>query len=212
MNDELKRTSCLSCGGQLSINPNQPVAKCPYCGNVYLINDLLGQTPPCPVCNKNDRVVQASSIKKDDPEYRTLHFNIKDFYLPDDELELDDQSKAIGALGWILVILPLIILQFFFSRLSSKPAGCLIPLGISILLGVGLFIHAVNQYNTDKEKKAQKKNIRETLKELNRIEFNRLKPIYDRLYYCRRDDIVFLPGAVDYTPPKNMRNYLRDHV
>ena len=217
MNEEIKKISCLSCDGQLAINPEQAVAECPYCGNVYVISELLNQTPLCPICSKNDRVVQASSISKDDHRYKALRFNLKDFHLPDDDHEmddheLDDHSKAIGILGWVLVILPLILLQFFFSRFSDQPASCLIPLGISILLGVGLFTYAVNQYNAAKAKKAQKENIREALKELNKIEFNRLKPIYDRLYYCRRDDIVFLPNMGDYAKPEALRKYLRDHA
>jgi hypothetical protein len=212
MNDDIRKISCLSCGGQLLVTPDQSITQCPYCGNTYLLKDLLDQTPLCPICKKSDRVVRASGINKDDPKYRVLRFTIKDFYLPGDEIELDDRSKTIGVLGWVLVIVPLILIQFFASRFSNQPLGCLIPLGISIVLGVGLFIYAVNQYNAVKEKKAQKENIREALKELNKIEFNRLKPIYDRLYYCRRDDMVFLPDAGDYAAPEEMRKYLRDHA
>jgi len=212
MNDEIRKISCLSCGGQLSINPNQALAECPYCGNVYVISELLDQQPACPVCNKNDRVVQAAALKKDDPKYRALRFNIKDFHLPDEVPDLDDHSRAIGILGWVMVILPLVLMQFFLGRLSDQPLGCLIPLGISILLGVGLFTYAVNQYNAQKAKKAQKENIRRSLKELNKIEFNRLKPIYDRLYYCRRDNVIFLPNMGDHAKPEDMRKYLRDHA
>lgn len=208
----MKKTNCLSCGGQMPINLNQSTAQCPFCGNVYFINNLLDQTPICPICNKNDRVVEAGSITKDDPKYKTLRFNIKDFYLPDEEPVLDDHSKTIGVLGWVMVIVPLILMQFFASRLSNQSLGFLVPLGISIILGVGLFLYAVNQYNSVKAKKAQQEKIHEALKELNKVEFNRLKPIYERLYYCRRDDKVFLPSEGDYSAPEEMRKYLREHV
>ena len=212
MNEEIKKISCSSCGGQLLVNPNQAVAECPYCGNVYVISELLDQNPACPVCRQNDRVVQASSITKDDYRHKALRFKLEDFHLPDDEPDLNDHSKALGILGWVMVILPLILMQFFLGRLSDQPLGCLIPLGISILLGVGFFTYAVNQYNAAKARKDQKKNIRRSLKELNKIEFSRLKPIYDRLYYCRRDDVVFLPNMGDHAKPEEMRKYLRDHT
>ena len=212
MNEEIKKVSCSSCGGQLAIDPKQALAECPYCGNVYVISELLDRHPACPICEKSDRVVQTASISKEDYRYKALRFKLEDFHLPDDEPELDDHSKALGILGWVMVILPLILLQFFFSKFSDQPALCLIPLGISILLGVGLFTNTVNQYNASKAKKAEKENIREALKELNKIEYNRLKPIYERLYYCRRDDIVFLPNMGDYAKPEALRKYLRDHA
>jgi len=99
MRDEVRKLTCLSCGGQLSINLNQSITQCPYCGNVYLLQDLLDQKPFCPICRKNDRVVQAASIKKDDHKYQSLRFNIKDFYLPEKAPDLDDNTKTIGSLG-----------------------------------------------------------------------------------------------------------------
>jgi len=112
----------------------------------------------------------------------------------------------------VLVILPIIILQFVFSRLSNRPAGCWIPIGVTLLFGIGLLIYAADQFKARKAKEEQQENIREVLKELNRKEFNRLQPIYENLHYCRRDDIVFLPGNNDYAPPEEKREYLRKHV
>jgi predicted RNA-binding Zn-ribbon protein involved in translation (DUF1610 family) len=212
MNSKIKKLTCLSCGGQLSIDPGLSLTQCPYCGNVYLLKDLLDHTPSCPICNKNDRVVLAASITKHDQLYKALRFDIDDFHLPDEEDDLNDNTKAIAALGWLLVIIPIVLFQFFFSRLNINSGASLLSLIIAMAVGIGLLVYGANQYKAVKTKKEQKQNIRRVLKELNQKEYNRLKPIYDRLHYCRRDEIVFLPGQGDYSPPEQIREYLRKYA
>ena len=212
MSNEIIQLTCISCGGPLPINTNQAVVTCPYCANTYFVSDILDQIVFCPLCRQSNKVEKVTTISKNHALYRVLRLDLDDFPLPDYEYESDDNAKMIGLVGWLLVIFPIILIQFFFVRLRQQPNQYLIPLMITLLVGVLLLIHVKNKLGRIKERKAQRKKTRKALKELNQIEFNRLKPIHEKLYFCNRDRVVFLPGLGDYAKVDEMRPYLRKHA
>ena len=211
MNNEIIQLSCESCGGQLSIDPNESLVKCGYCGNSYLVPELLAEYPSCPVCESYISVEKVSSLPKDHRLYNLLNLDMEDFDLPEHKDIPDNDSKMLAAFGWLLVILPLALYQVFFAYSSEKRVGLIVVLVIIFLIGVVLVTSARNAAEANKKKKAQKKKIHQALKELNRQQLDRLQPIHNKLYFCRRDEIVFLPGTGEHAKVEHMIEYLRKH-
>lgn len=212
MSNEIIKLTCISCGGPLPINTNQAVVNCPYCANTYFVSDILDQIVFCPLCRQSNKVEKVSSISKNHALYRALRLDIDDFPLPDYEYESDDNAKMISLVGWLLVIFPIILIQFFFVRLRQQPNQYLIPIVITLVIGVLLLIHSKNKLSLIKERKEQHKKTRKALQELNQIEFNRLKPVHEKLYFCHRDRVIFLRESEDYAKAEQMRPYLRKHA
>ena len=212
MNKKILNLNCPSCGGQLSVNKTKSIVKCPYCGNEYFIDEILGEVPACPVCGRNDRVIKISSITKEHFMYDILGFDLESFPLPKVDYESYEGSKKMAIWVWLLAVLPVLFLQIILKRGGKDFTGCTFPVVFILIIGIGITIYAKYKMNQINERNAQKENIHRALTELNHKEYQRLKPIHEKLNYCHRDNVVFLPYVGDFADAKDMRDYLRKHV
>lgn len=123
-------------------------------------------------------------------------------------------------------VLTLISFGILFDQGTLDSLVCGIPSILLMLGGMGLFIFSLVMKPVDKEKLAQwegeRNQILEQWQNKNRQLLDRWKEANDRnfqrwqaamenwqnLYYCHRDDCVFVPGKGTYAPIERLQEYL----
>jgi hypothetical protein len=207
MENEIIILECQGCGANLRVVKRSNYVKCEYCGKSHKVPLLLESYSLCPICNKDDKVEKASGV---------VSFTSDDFHVP----SFEHLSENVGASQkmWIdlLTIVPVVFLVgSIINKIiidANVPSLCI---GINIFLLIcGIFMN----YSSKNEKKLAHKKNAENSRRLdealsnNRNEFNRLKPVFDNLYYCHRDKIIFLPSSNDYASIEELKKYLKKRV
>ncbi len=193
---------CTACGAPLSINIKADIVKCKYCGFSHQLSNLLKANSLCPICNKDDRVEKASGV---------LKFRIEDFWVPH-FVNLSEKSGA-NKKKWgnylILFSTPFLIGRIFINEIPVICFG-----GSIIALITALFLFYLARKDKLHAQKTNAYHRREMNKAVsaNHKEFNRLKTVYNILYYCHRDRIIFLPNGRDYAHPNQLRKFLNKHA
>ncbi len=218
MPNEIQLLTCHACGGQLTLDPKAETMTCPYCGSAYLAHDLLDDVPNCPICGRDDLVVKTSAIPRGHALYDVLRFELDNFPLPYDDDDYDDyyedddddDDKRKKAAGWLW--LPVVILFLLFRLglidFTNIDSGLAAMVVFSLALGGSLILYAFRKMGIREEKKNNEKDLRQTLKDLNLAQFTRLRPLYEKLFYCQRDGVIFLEDSQKGDKPENMREYL----
>lgn len=202
MEGHLLILECTACGAPLPINIKANIVKCKYCVFSHQVSKLLEANSLCPICKTDDRVEKASGV---------LTFTVDNFWVPH-FVNLSEESgankKKCGNY-LILFSIPFLIGRIF---INETPAICFGGSIIAFIVALYLFylarkdkLHAqkTNAYHRREMNKAVYANYKE---------FNRLKTVYDILYYCHRDRIIFLPNGRDYAPPYKLRQFLNKHT
>lgn len=200
--------SCPSCGGKLNVQKNSPTYVCQFCGQTHKLREqdieFFGR---CPKCHRNDRVEKLTAISN-------KHDHLAMKFRPPENLKavryhrLLDSTKADKNLSWITIdekqesiytkksklfgIASLVALVAFLTIASNAGPGSLVLLGLVLLLGsIALFVFAIIDWIKGKQdyNKYQK-----DLFHQKSIQTQKLKKRYDEIYYCQRDDSLFIPG------------------
>lgn len=215
--DDIHLMTCHACGGQLTVDPSTETLTCPYCGSVYLAHDLLDDVPNCPICGRDDLVVKTSAIPRGHALYDTLKFELDDFPLPydDDDYKDDDEDgdydgnqKKFARWLWLPVVIMFIVFRFGLIDFTNIDSGLASFIVFVLAAGGSLILYAFQKMGIREEKRKREKDLRQTLKDLNRTQYIRLKPLYERLFYCQRDGVIFLDGRQETAKPEKMREYL----
>jgi DNA-directed RNA polymerase subunit RPC12/RpoP len=212
MSKEFVKLDCSSCGGQLEIDPEQSIIVCPYCGHRYVIQEIVNELVRCPVCDKNDGVTKVDSIPKEHRLYDVLSFDLDDLPVPDD---VDDPGADDGhnvQWAWVLIIIPILVVRLFFRLMRESQAGSPISTLLFIVAGVILGTAVIRSLNRATAEKHQKAHYRQLIRDLNIKQYDRITPLYERLYYCERDGVVFLPGKGDFAAAEQMLSYMQNHL
>lgn len=216
MRAEIIKLHCLSCGAPLAVDTNRNIVKCTYCGHEHLVPKLLESYAQCPVCGRNDRVEKITTAKRNHDLQNILEFNIKElhFSVPEKRDFGEDYQKAKNRQNWgiVLIIFSVIFLCFSFSEIADQAPYCIVMLFLSIAAGIYLNNSGkkeIRKIKAEYEKIDKERELE--IKKTNEKRRNLLGPLYEQLYYCYRDDIIFLPGQGDYAAPKNMEKYLDKH-
>ncbi len=203
---ELIELKCPNCGGQMEWVGGPVQVVCPHCGTQFVVPSEVAEYLACPKCGKVDRVQKVSAA------YRA---GLSVLAPPQEPSPTDWQGILIvpGAmitipLGGLFTCLALYALNFAFSEgakdISSSAGSAfgflVIVVGmLSIgLIGMGLPIWAF--------RKRASEHRRQYLTEKARWE--RAMPRWEGLYYCARDDGVFVPGETSLTPIGQPQTYL----
>ena len=196
--------SCPNCAGKLSVAPESASLVCPSCGNEYLVrrdagNVLLEGYARCPRCGRNDQVKAASAIVRE----QTVAL--------DGVVMHEGQSTALAtalaapvapleepASCWVRLAVVLIIVGALamFLGLTSK-TGITTGLGIFFLLS-GVIGVLPERHRLANNRWAQPEHPR----------WERAMTRWQSLYYCARDDCVFIPGENQAVPLAQMHDYL----
>ena len=228
MNDFIAM-SCPNCGGKLNVSPNTTTLICQNCGTEHMVRRqsgsvLLESFARCPQCNRNDRVQKISAILASHhnsgliqilspPSRPTLPPQPILVEKPfKSALETITVSSALGLFG-------LFCIGLVFSGIGNDQGSeCLVfPLGIFLCI-----VAIVNMYkNLYREPSLRKKGREEYNRNLAKWkvlaqyqniaidEWTRFMQHWDKLYYCSRDDCVFIPNTNTFAPSSSMIEYLK---
>ncbi len=182
---------CKKCGGQLKISPNAYILQCMYCGTQYLVrrefgNVFLDSYAACPLCNRNDKVKKLSAMAN--------HNTPEHFFSPPSQPQYAPAEpggclQMIGA--FCLAAVAIMIVAILFIGHASDDV--IQPLIMFLAIGIGVF-----SLNAFLKKEYEGKKDRYLIPLL-----ARWKQEYEewrKLYYCERDDIVFIVGTKKYLP------------
>lgn len=229
--------NCPSCGGKLSVQKDSPTYICEYCGTEHKLREedieFFGR---CPKCHRNDRVEKITAIvnKHDQlavsfplPDQLELDYFVDrpDLYVrqkrnlllatqfPENAFTKRSKYFFVGT-----VVLFLISGSFGLDKktLLTSGLGFLIA---SLVLAVFAIIFKRKGDELDSEHQAEMLNKRSILEHeltLKQREVNRqlaslrrkLKSRYDKMYYCHRDDLLFIPGEPGYASSNGYNGFL----
>jgi len=210
MKNEIIKITCESCGAPLNVNPSSSIIKCDYCNRSYLVPKLIENYARCPLCGRNDRVEKVSKVVKNEGLRKILSFNKEDFYIPKfiPEPHWQLENRRILWKG-LMIISPVYLIVFLISSSDSICVGISI---IAFLIGFFLDLNSNKQIELIKSRNELNEKKWKLELQKRKVYFNKLKPVQKKLYYCHRDDIIFLPNQGDYASPENLKEYLNKHA
>lgn len=191
--------SCPNCASRLRVVPESASLVCPSCGNEYLVRHdaggvLLESYARCPRCGRNDQVRIVSAMVR---EQTALASQLTSPEEPD-----TGRRPNIGIVTVTLFVSTLIFAYLFVVLLSTTSKtnnlgfAFVIPLLMSIFFG---FLFGVER------RSARALALRQ--QEL-RARWERAMARWQELYYCARDDRVFIPGEHQAVPVAQMHDLL----
>jgi hypothetical protein len=193
---------CHACGAPIKTNRVVNITACEYCGFTYQVPKLIEANAICPICRQNDSVEKASGV---------LRFTLDNFQVPH-FVNLSEESGA-NKKRWgnylLLFSIPLLIGRIFINEISAICFGGSL---IAFLVALYLFYLARKEKLHAQNINAYHRREMNKVVTANHKEFNRLKPVYDILYYCHRDKIIFFPNERYYALPDKLRQFLSKHA
>jgi len=213
---------CPSCGGRLEVSKNSPTYTCEYCGQTHKLREEdIESFGRCLKCHRNDRVEKITAIvNKNDPlakkfrppknlkavRYHRLLDSTK-MEKPLDWITIDENQESIYSIKskrlGLGSLFSFIICIFLFL---AERSDILNFLGILTLLGsIILLVPAL--VNSIKGKQDLNKYKNELL-EQKAIQTKMLMKRYDEIYYCHRDDLLFVPGEAGFASSSDFENFI----
>jgi predicted RNA-binding Zn-ribbon protein involved in translation (DUF1610 family) len=215
---------CPNCGGKLKVDPSADTLTCQFCGTEHIIRRNVGGTVTleayarCPSCQRNDRSEKVSAILKNQTSqsqgvvsqqklYTDAKGNthIKTENVPVQTTQTSDlarrlappprptlKPKGVTINGVLIVAIIMLVL------------GAVVQRVVFIILAIGLFVlwFFLRMREGEKTKQSQVSN--------NDAEqqWNLAMSRWEKLYYCGRDDIIFIPGEKTSSNVSDIHTYL----
>ena len=185
--------SCPSCGANLKVSTNTLSLKCEACGTEHIIrneagNILIEGYARCPICKRNDKVQKVTGLSKLYPPPK-----------PVNQIGLE----RFGCIRIGSVFLCLIFSAYGFS--TGMPRG---DWWVAIIAIVG-FMWIILDWS--QKRKNNLEEIRKKQEYINEVEipnWNNAMHKWNALYYCSRDDCVFIPGKANFAPLSQIHQFL----
>jgi predicted RNA-binding Zn-ribbon protein involved in translation (DUF1610 family) len=225
---------CPNCGESVEVSKNTVTFICPKCQQQHLVSYATGTSlveahARCPLCQLNDRSRKVSSFMVSGgansryfaPPPKPNPPNSKP--QPPQPPEAGGLSGNSGCLIWGGAFLFLVMLIGLLNNSNNNSSVFFI---ILLLAGAGIFAIGLSQKNKNKaiiiqsQQKYQDDLNRWNLStNKNNLENEELQRKWDsrwrqameawnKLYYCERDDIVFMPGRNTYAPLSDIVKYV----
>jgi predicted RNA-binding Zn-ribbon protein involved in translation (DUF1610 family) len=203
---------CPNCGGKLNVTPESASLRCPSCGGEYLVRREAGSVllegyARCPRCGRNDQVRIVSAILR---EQSALAAELVPPQAPAEvEPKITDSppplSLLFGVSGYILCGL------VFFALVTGTDVSPTARAALVLVcIGLGLLSRRLVAHVRKLAREANEAAIRQAREETAQAAAMHRRAIsrWQRLYYCARDDCVFVPGEGQSVPLAQMREYL----
>jgi DNA-directed RNA polymerase subunit RPC12/RpoP len=232
---ELGELTCPNCGAILQPVEEADQAACPCCRTKLLIERKAVPAPPeaeplaCPLCGNADGIQKVSTIYVSEISrgYRGGLWGTRQTGLsrllspPTKPRSSDPRAQSIFKLGVMLCGLAVYSgICFFGGPALRVPPSELTLIGMSlgvtaaaiystliagatIIVGVPLIVGAVLVYRGHKRIRAWEERL-----SFERGRWERARRRWERMYYCARDDGVFIPGDTPVIPILQLRSYL----
>jgi DNA-directed RNA polymerase subunit RPC12/RpoP len=201
---------CKNCGARLEIAEERDIFYCEHCGYKHILDKVRSNIvnenyASCPLCKRNDK---AKKITSYGDLYQKPQKPIKE---PDVFKEPYAKKKFI----WPIILIIYSIFSFFNwgyeSRFYTNTWILLVQGLIALILGLVSL-----KARLDENKKNKQNNIQAKIDwEYNKKRYDLITPIFNKilelweeLYYCERDDIVYLRGYREYTTKENIYDYI----
>lgn len=186
---ELIELKCPNCGGQMEWAGGPAQVVCPHCGTQFLVPSEVAEYLACPKCGKVDRVQKVSAAYRAGlsvlapPKEPTVRIGCEEYLV-----------QALFFFGGIAIFYASIWLLNVVSGLATwlLGAGGLALLWLVLLVWVSRRRHA--------------HRVRRLAVEKQRWDGAILR--WEHLYYCARDDGVFVPGETSLIPIDQLHTYL----
>ncbi len=216
--------SCQRCGARLKPSANPSVYKCEHCGQEYLYasntSASAGGYAACPVCGRNDRAEKVSAIITGQTQHlsgttlqTTSYQDNKGNWVtttspaPFSGTQVSALARALSrptapqapskttiyfyrfcevfyAGAFVLTLLWLIA---DLSRPEGTPG-----LAAAVCAAAGVFIFV---FERDIRKRSRAYDAAKQQFPAETARWQRACKVWDQMYYCARDDVVFLPGT-----------------
>lgn len=218
--ENMTQLTCPTCGAGLTAPSHAAKVKCSYCGNEFSIRQTAGQVSletfaRCPLCGRNDKVEKVSGIvARDTPNMS--NGNIPTTALaqalmppsPPPSPPAPGSSaykaafKSCREATWAGIIM-LIVSFLFFA--SGKEGFFFILTGI---LGMGGGVFLIFWSRRKRAKLKKEFNVLWAKWRASMEAYQAAKERWERMYYCSRDDAVFIPGEDLALPPSRISEIL----
>jgi hypothetical protein len=175
----------------------------------------------CPTCHRNDRVEKLTAIfnKQDQLALRfrppenlkeIRYFRLIDSSNPGKNIgwiKINDKQESISSIkSKAFVIGTLIVFFLLIFANSAADSGFIrfvvivLLLGFSSLIGFSLFYWLRGKQDLE--------NYNNELTKQKSIQLQKLTSRYDKIYYCQRDDLLFIPGEDGSAAASNYEKFL----
>jgi hypothetical protein len=204
---------CANCGAPIQSTSLSEIIVCEYCGSVFSkkhFDEVL-----CPKCKSRDQTEKVSLIFNRSP----VTTNYQKYFLPPQKPIEPYKFKEIRTKfpiksGSILAISLLMI-----CRYSEKPGSDLFAFYIvfvAIMLIVNLFVFksfisdlnenmSINNHN-EKNQKSYNEKLTKYYTDLST--FPKKRAVWEKLFFCYRDEIVFLPNLGTFIKFEEIDSYI----
>ena len=176
------------------------------------MNDFTSGYSACPRCGQIDMVQRVSSIVASQSQTGSS-FGFGSVGQQQMQFRSTSQRQTVlsqrlsppkepshwqlGVWGWVLLLVAFLL---FCSVFSANSGGIII--GVYIGLCIGLIVLVAFWYKKEAPK-------RQAQYQADLFSYRRAMEKWNNLYYCARDDGVFIPGpGAQFIPIGSMRNYL----
>lgn len=218
--DDLITLTCPSCGGKLTVQKDATTYVCDYCGQSHRLRaEDIEAFSRCPLCHRNDKVEKLTSIRKrqdklaqafslpEVPPYviAPLHDPknpgmVKPFGIETKTRFTSRKSK----IGNICLYTAVILFIIFIILISNNPEHFLAPLFFLLLFLASLVFGIINSIKGKLEEKHVQKAIAQQIPH----EAAKTAARYNSIYYCQRDDVIFIPGEEGAAPSAEYARFL----
>ena len=174
---------------------------------------------PCPSCHQIDQVQKVSALVGASTSYGSeyLRTDIAGKLSLPKMPERPYPEKARGCSSWLLLLAVGLFCPatlFVIGVASSDPTARNNPmgfLGVALLWFIpGIVALVIRQVFVERERREHAKLLEQLAAEHQQklTVWRRLEHQWNRAYYCRRCDVVYLDGGKEYTSPNNMLDLL----
>jgi len=194
---ELMQLKCPNCSGPVEWAGGVG-AECPHCGSRFLVPTEAAEQLACPKCGKVDRVQKASAACQTDSRLRP----------PQEPSRSDEMEGGTAfALGVALAVPFSLIAALLFAAALWEFVGYGDIYGLIALAGL-FFVgfSSIGWVSAIQGKRKRDRGKRRYAAEKEKQE--RATRRWERLYYCARDDGVFIPGETPFIPIDRMQEFL----
>ena len=192
---ELIQLKCPNCSGPVEWAGGVG-AQCPHCGSRFLVPTEAAEQLACPVCDRVDRVQKASAACQADSRLSA----------PAEPSPSDATGSLALGLGVVVLVIiagPLALISLagaLFALDGGEPGWALALVAAAVIVSSPAWVNILS--GSRSRARAQERYAREKPK------WEKAMNRWGRLYYCGRDDGIFIPEETPFIPIDKLQEFL----
>jgi hypothetical protein len=232
MDTDLIPAVCPNCGGKLQVDTSADTMICQYCGTEHIIRrNVTGSVTleafaRCPLCKRNDRSEKVSAILKNQtgqsegvvPQQRVYqdskgHSYTQTVNVPVTTVHTSDLARYLASplpppavpikSGGINFLLLFSIIVMFIGIILLFKSNFVLGIIFALIAVGGFFLWRSSRRKAQEKTRQQQSDINNGYKK-----WKQAISRWEKLYYCGRDDIIFIPGEKTSASVADMFAYI----